>query len=277
MLWRIEPPNGATPSWLFGTAHLTDPRIVNMPEPARNALLNASTVALELAEIRNRRELAAASLKHARLLVMPLGESLWDVIPDKDEAYIRDNPNLPAGKAEALDPYQPWVVATMVSIPACEAKRQAAELPSLDQHIAVLAESRGIPVTGLETVEEQLSVFAGMPLGQQAQYLVASAQLGAMVGDYFETMIRLYLARQINVMLPLAKRLQPPGAGDDMAIYAFIEKELIDKRNRRMTERAQPLIDKGNAFIAVGALHLPGKTGLVELLRSAGYKVIPVN
>jgi uncharacterized protein YbaP (TraB family) len=79
-------------------------------------------------------------------------------------------------------------------------------------------------------------------------------------------------------MMPLAKRLQPPGTDDDaMSIYAFFEEELIDKRNKRMAERSKPLIDKGNAFIAVGALHLPGKTGLVELLRSAGYKVIPVN
>lgn len=277
MLWRVEPPGGGEPSWLFGTAHLTDPRIVNMPEPAHNALLKARIVALELAEIRNRKEMAVATMKHARLLVLPVGQSLWDLIPDKEETHIRDNPILPKGKADTLDPYQPWVVATMLSMPACEAKRQEADLPSLDQHIATVADSQGIAVTGLETVEEQLSVFAGMPLDQQAQYLVASAQLGPIVGDYFETMINLYLARQINVMMPLAKRLQPPGAGDDMAVFAFFEEELIDKRNRRMAERARPLIDKGNAFIAVGALHLPGKTGLVELLREAGYKVLPVN
>lgn len=277
MLWRIEPPGGVEPSWLFGTAHLTDPRIVNMPEPAHDALRKARTVALELAEIRNRQEMAMAAMKHARLLVLPLGQSLWDLIPDKDETYIRDNPNLPKGKAGALDPYQPWVVATMLSFPPCEAKRQAAELPSLDQHIAMVAESQGISVTGLETVEEQLSIFAGMPLDQQAKFLVASAQLGPLAGDYFETMVRLYLARRINVMMPLAKRLQPPGTDTDTSIYGFFQEELIDKRNKRMAERARPLIDQGNAFIAVGALHLPGKTGLVELLRSAGYKVMPVN
>jgi uncharacterized protein YbaP (TraB family) len=277
MLWRIEPPSGAEPSWLFGTAHLTDPRIVNMPEPAHQALLKARIVALELAEIRDRQEMAMATLKYARLLVLPLGQSLWDLIPDKDEAFIRDNPNLPKGKAATLDPYQPWVVAMMLSIPACEARRQQANLPSLDQHIAMVAASRDIPVTGLETLEEQLSIFAGMPLSQQAQYLVAAAQLGPIAADYFETMVQLYLARRINVMMPLAKRLQPPGSSGDMAVYAFFEEELINKRNKRMAERAKPLIDKGNAFIAVGALHLPGKTGLVELLRSAGYKVSPVN
>ena len=62
-----------------------------------------------------------------------------------------------------------------------------------------------------------------------------------------------------------------------LAIMAYVERELIEKRNRTMHERAMPLIDGGNAFIAVGALHLPGNTGLVELLRQSGYRVTPVN
>ena len=52
---------------------------------------------------------------------------------------------------------------------------------------------------------------------------------------------------------------------------------LIRKRNRNMAARAAGLLAGGNAFIAVGALHLPGGEGLVELIRQAGYKVTPVN
>ena len=52
---------------------------------------------------------------------------------------------------------------------------------------------------------------------------------------------------------------------------------LLDTRNQRMAERAAPFIEDGNAFIAVGALHLPGETGLVQLLRDRGYKVTAVD
>lgn len=43
-----------------------------------------------------------------------------------------------------------------------------------------------------------------------------------------------------------------------------------------MLSVAEPLLTQGGAFIAVGALHLPGKQGLVALLRQAGYAVTAV-
>ena len=46
-------------------------------------------------------------------------------------------------------------------------------------------------------------------------------------------------------------------------------------RNLRMRDAALPLLADGGAFIAVGALHLPGAIGLVELLRGAGFTVTP--
>jgi uncharacterized protein YbaP (TraB family) len=51
----------------------------------------------------------------------------------------------------------------------------------------------------------------------------------------------------------------------------------LDERNATMLDRALPLIEGGNAFIAVGAAHLPGDQGLVELFRKSGYEVTPVN
>ena len=62
--------------------------------------------------------------------------------------------------------------------------------------------------------------------------------------------------------------------------YAGAEAEflraLLVGRNEVMMERAAPLLAKGGAFIAVGALHLPGKGGLVERARAAGYEVTKV-
>jgi uncharacterized protein len=52
---------------------------------------------------------------------------------------------------------------------------------------------------------------------------------------------------------------------------------MITGRNRTMADKAAPLLDRGSAFMAVGALHLPGPTGLIELFRTAGYTVTAVN
>ena len=63
---------------------------------------------------------------------------------------------------------------------------------------------------------------------------------------------------------------------EEVAAAKRAETIFLDKRNVIMRDSAIPLLEKGNAFIAVGSYHLFGENGLVELLRKAGYKVTPV-
>jgi uncharacterized protein YbaP (TraB family) len=53
-------------------------------------------------------------------------------------------------------------------------------------------------------------------------------------------------------------------------------RKLITERNHRMVQRMQPLLKEGQQFIAVGALHLPGEEGLLQLLNDQGYSVTAV-
>ncbi|MFT3988278.1 TraB/GumN family protein [Aestuariivirga sp.] len=275
IFWKIEK-QGIEPSYLLGSAHVTDPRVTDMPPGAEEKLASASVVALELAELVDKQKMAAAIFGNAILMVQPPGQSLWDMIPDQDEALIRDNPNLPPHAGGSLYGYQPWVVAAMLAVPLCETQRKADGLLVLDEKIGAAAAANHIQVVGLETVTEQLTVLASMAKEDQVKYLIATAKLGAKASDYLETMISLYMQRRITLYMPFAEHAQAM-TEDDRKIMAYVDEELIRKRNHRMAERAGPLIDKGNAFIAVGALHLPGKEGLVALLRQAGYKVTPLN
>ncbi len=274
VFWRIER-DGIEPSFLLGTAHVTDPRVTALPLQVEAALDTVDVVALELKELRDSQEFAFAAMKLARLMVLPPGQTLWDLIPDAEEPLVRDNPNLPQHARQSIFGYQPWVVAAMLSIPACEQAREQAGLPPLDMMIAEDATKSGTPVVGLETVEEQLSVFAAMPLDLQVNYLISVARLGPKTEDYFETLISLYDRRLITAYMPLTLRVEPANA-DSEKMMAFVEQDLTIKRNRIMMRRAEELLAKGNAFIAVGALHLPGEQGLVELIRGAGYKVVPL-
>ena len=63
---------------------------------------------------------------------------------------------------------------------------------------------------------------------------------------------------------------------EDASGYAAFEERIVTMRNHVMAERSAPILDAGNAFIAIGALHLPGKQGLVALLEDAGYTVSAV-
>ena len=275
LFWKIER-DGVAPSFLVGTAHVTDPRVTGLPPEPAAALAKASIVALELAELGNQKQLLQATLKNARLMVMPAGKTLWDLVPDADEPLIRNNANLPPGASETLYGYQPWVVVGMLSIPLCELTRKGQGLDVLDSQIAHIAESNGTPLVGLETVAEQLAVFANMPLDLQTKYLVAVAKLGPRTGDFFETLVALYESHNVAAYMPFVAHTGKVSA-DDREIMAFVEEDLVRKRNHRMAERAAALLAKGNAFIAVGALHLSGREGLVELIRAAGYRVTSLN
>ena len=276
VLWRIAGRDGAADSYLFGTAHVTDPRVTTLPAEADKALSGAKIVALELKEAADPRALASAALRLAPLMAMPLGEGMWDLIPDEAEAVIRKNPNMPKGRAAVFNAYQPWVVAVTLSLPACEQTRVASGLAVLDQSIGQRALAQGAELVGLETVEEQLKVFAAMPMQQQVDYLMATARLGDLMPDYLETMIQLYASRQVTALMPMSKHIDA-GDAKSIAVMTYIERNLIEKRNRTMANRAAQYLKRGNVFIAVGVLHLPGQKGLVALLREAGYTLTPVN
>jgi hypothetical protein len=275
VFWKIER-EGRASSYLLGTAHVTDDRITTLRPEIERALLDADAAAFELEEVASRERMALASLGLARYMVLPSGKTLWDFVPDDQESLIRNNPNLPPGAANGLFGYQPWVVAVSLSMPLCEVLRVKSGVMPLDMKLAVLAQEEGIAIHGLETLEEQLSILSGLPIDQQLDYLLAVAKNAALIPDQFETLVSLYQQRLVTAMIPLMLRLQPLNASE-MKMLEYVERDLVAKRNHRMAERALPLLENGNVFVAVGALHLPGKEGVVELLRQAGYKLTPIN
>jgi uncharacterized protein YbaP (TraB family) len=87
-------------------------------------------------------------------------------------------------------------------------------------------------------------------------------------------MVELYVEERIALLMPLFDRV--PRYAATATAMTDIEGSLIIDRNHRMHERLLPVLDDGGVFVGVGALHLSGETGLVELLRGSGYTVIRV-
>jgi uncharacterized protein YbaP (TraB family) len=161
-----------------------------------------------------------------------------------------------------------------LAAPECEARRVAAGVAFLDQQIGREAQGRGKAVIGLETVVGQVNALSGMPEASQIHLLKIALALIDSREDQWNVLHELYLARDIGAVLPFTLKLAEK-AGFDPAVFAPIERALIDKRNVTMRDAALPLLREGNAFIAVGALHLSGKGGLVELFRAANFAVTP--
>jgi uncharacterized protein len=272
LLWKITPGNGAKPSWLMGTMHVTDTRVATLPEETKAKIAASRVIALELREILDKQAMQAKMMQDLVRTRMPQGQTLWDAVPDDKEDLIRRNPVIAMAPPELIAQFQPWLVSTQLAVPLCEILRMPHKF-SLDQAIAQRAQISGVEVVGLETIEEQLGVMSGMPIADQVEMLLQQASFKVPVEDIFQTSVELYLSRNVSAMMPLLKHLSAEaGFPMDKRGEAFM-RELIDKRNITTADRAAPLINKGAAFIAVGALHLPGEVGVIELLRKKGFKV----
>ncbi|MEX0343398.1 MAG: TraB/GumN family protein [Rhizobiaceae bacterium] len=269
LLWRIEK-DGLEPSFLFGTMHLTDDRVTDLTDEARTAFEQANTVVIETTDILDEGKAAMALLAHPELMMLPGSDSLRTLLSAEDLAVVTealDGRGIPLGSVIKM---QPWLLTATISIPACEFARRKGGLSVLDAKLAHDAEALGKEIAGLETGVSQLQAMASLPMDLHLQGLVQTLKLGDRINDMFETLIVLYLDGEIGMVWPLFKSILPT---DDPAGYGEFERVMITTRNHGMVENAEPFLQAGGAFIAVGALHLPGEEGIVELLRNTGYRV----
>jgi hypothetical protein len=274
ILWRIEK-QGTAPSHLFGTVHLSDPRVVEMPKKARQALDRASLVILEVADLSPQNSALALSAA-MRLAIFTDGRSLDALISPDEFAKVKSTIERAGMPGETARLLKPWIVTMLMSGTDCERKKVQGGAMVLDMRIAQIARKRGVPIVGLETIDSQLEALAGIPEDQQVQMLRASLSYAERTGDLVETTLQFYLKRNMGGVWPLQIVLAEK-AGFSEASFAKFQEQLIVGRNLKMRDRALPHLAKGGAFIAVGALHLPNASGLVALFREAGFTVTAVD
>jgi uncharacterized protein YbaP (TraB family) len=142
----------------------------------------------------------------------------------------------------------------------------------MDFSLSLRASGSGVKVIGLETLDQQLAFLEGMDLEQQLRMLDHAIEEVHKVRDLHDQMLERYLANDL-VALQRQAMDQLEDLDDDVRV-TFV-REGIEARNRRMLENMLPQLTQGGAFIAVGALHLPGDAGLLALLRQAGYALQP--
>ncbi len=273
IFWRISR-EGVPDSYLYGTVHLTDPRVTDLAPQATEAIKSARVVALEVADV-SPAALAGALSKNPALMMFSDGRRLDHLITPEAFEIVKEQleaVRLPTAFAQN---FKPWVVSMVMAVSECERKRMESGKAVVDMKIAMVAADKGIPIVGLETIEAQIEAAASVPMEEQIALLRSALSLADRADDLRETLLELYLRRKFGLVLPLQRYLAEMNGIRDMDFSGFEEK-LLQKRNRRMRTFALPLLAEGGVFIAVGALHLVGDEGLVELLRDAGYHVDPI-
>jgi hypothetical protein len=275
LLWKIEK-SGVAPSWLFGTMHVTDPRVTALPPAAQTAFDSAGTVVIETVEILDPVKAQAALLTKPELTMFTDGTTLSQLLSADETKIIEAELSRRGIPLELVSRMKPWMIAGLVALPACELARKADGVEFLDIKIANTASDQGKQLLGLESIGEQMAAMADLPMEFHIRGLVETIKLADLMPDIMATMVDLYLQGEIAQIMPVILAAGPAEMEEDASGYAAFEERIVTMRNHVMAERAAPILDAGNAFIAIGALHLPGKQGVVALLEEAGYTVSAV-
>ena len=259
LLWQIDKP-GLTPSYLFGTIHSEDARVNRLPFEIRSRFERADSVSLEV-----QMDLTTM-LKVAKAMFFK-GEASLDQLISKElydktvKALLKyDMPTMVVNKLK------PWAVVVTLSMPPT----QTGEV--LDLQLYRKAQQLKIPTYGLEKVEEQLQVFEDIPLTDQITLLRDTLKYIDKMPIIFDQLHELYLARDLTALMRFSITYMR-NSSDNQALMDAFYKRVVDDRNIRMVNRMEQRLQEGNAFIAVGALHLPGEKGLLKLLQNRGYQV----
>jgi uncharacterized protein len=263
VLWRVTR-DGTRPSTVFGTIHVTDPRVAELPGPVRRALDGARSVTLEFVPDPYTRErfMEAAMFLDRQTLEGTIGTE------DFERAVEVLAPiGLPR---EVVNKLKPWGVLLNLREP-----RRAVEGLPLDGQLLEIARARRLPLEQIEGVEEQIFTFDEMPMDSQVALLRHSLAHRDELGALAERTLDAYLARDLAALWRL--REQFIARHPEIAAHqALMTKRVIYDRNVVMAFRMQRQLRRGDAFVALGALHLYGEKGVLALLEDDGYRAARV-
>jgi uncharacterized protein YbaP (TraB family) len=267
LLWRIER-EGVAPSYVFGTIHVSDKRVLDLPRPVTSAFADSNTAVFELLITP---DLEAELARHMMFTDgTRLSELIGEELFETTSGVARQYGLIPT----VLDMVKPWALVALFCSPPAETMRQSKGDPVLDAWLQDEARRQDKILVALEEPNEQIDVLEGMAIDEQIELLRATVENKAEVDRTFDQTLQFYLDRDLAGLEGL---LGPdPDIDLDMELLEEFNERLILEHNDLMAERLLPIMEQGGVFVAVGALHLPGANGLLQQLSDAGYVVTAV-
>ncbi len=246
-------------SYVFGTMHTNDPRVLQMPGIIMQAFQASTVVSVEVSvrDKKMREALSLMFLPHGDQLQSIIGKQKFDriTVMAKDYGIPKQN----------LNRMKPWAAATIFSQPPDRVKANIV----LDQEIEKMGFNRGKKIVPLETMLEQMGLFNSLSPKQQIEFLDSAIDNYSGLQGEISRITDMYLKGDTG---PLLCHIRTTMMQYSPELRSFTLDLLITTRNHVMKDRMQPLFKQG-AFVAIGAAHLPGKEGVLNLLKEEGYRI----
>jgi uncharacterized protein YbaP (TraB family) len=259
LLWEISGNGLQQPSYLFGTIHMICKEDFLLSETAKQKFNSSKQVYLEL-------DMDDPQLQMMMMqqLQLPSNESLKNKFDESDfkalDSFLMKELNM---NLAVFDQFKPMMVMSLLA----QRVLSCAEMESYEMNFVKMATEQKKELLGLEKVEDQLAVFDAIPDSLEIRSIMN------MVNDFdaqkkeFNRMSTIYKSQDLEALYQLIAE-SPEMMGS--------QELLLDRRNRNWIPVMDSAMKKTSTFFAVGAGHLGGNQGVLELLRKQGYSVKPI-
>jgi len=261
LLWQISGNGLQKPSYLFGTMHILCADDAHLSDSLRAVIAHIDEVYFEI-DISDMSGMLG-SMKYMR---MNDSKKLSDLLTPKEyervKAYFNQHAAmLPFGM---LERFKPMLISSLIETAGLDCQTT----DGMELMIMKEVRSHSKPVNGLETVEFQAGLFDSIPYEQQARELVNYVDSSDEYKKMTQQLAEVYKEQDLDKIDSMSRQGDPSMNGHmDLLLY---------DRNRKWAKMLAGLLPKKSLLVAVGAAHLPGENGVIDLLRKQGYVLTPV-
>ena len=271
LLWKISGKDAKGDSYLFGTHHIAPVSLIDTTPGLKDAMAGVDAVygEIDMSEMTSpsaqqvimSAAMAPADSTVTKLLTAEQIDSVNAVLGKYTNGMLKLD-QLAMFKPRMIDT-QLGMLQTMVAFPEFNGQEQ------LDNTIQLKCRELGKNIKGFETLEQQMNLLMSGSMTEQASDLMESVRKDSEAAEKARKLANAYMSADINTIENMF--LDP-----DLGMDEKSRKMLIDDRNADWLKQLSSILPSESVFIAVGAGHLIGDTGLIKELQKAGYTVTPV-
>ena len=276
LLYKISGNGIGKPSYIVGTYHLAPASYVDSIPGANEALASVEQVCgeVDMSEM----ESMAGVQKVMAAMMLPDGKSLSDILSDEEMGKLNAFMNEVMGAdlnnpliAAQLGKMTPAAIANQLQL-VQYMKMTPGFNPNalIDSYFQSEAKKADKPVIGFETIDFQISVlYTGSTIERQKEQLICMIDNQEYNQMVMEQLTKAYFSQDIDAVLAVTE--EKLGTSCDSTPEE--EEALIYGRNADWVEKIPAIIGDKSTLSVVGAAHLPGERGVLELLKKEGYTV----
>ena len=261
--WRVS--DADSDVYIFGTFHILPRGLDWQTDALMAAVDSADTLYLE-ADVHSSEAQAQMQSLIPQYGLNPQGVTLSSMLDDETQALLAEVAPTVGAAPASLEPMQPWLVQVLLSVAKIQ---QMGYDPNAGAEMQLIAHVRDTDTQFgyFETAEEQIGFLSGIPQDVQVEGLAETLHEIEDLPQEVDDMVRAWAVGDMETLDAFVN-------GDMREEAPEVYETVIVERNRNWIPQIEHILDgEGTVFIAVGAGHLPGDEGVIELLRDRGYAV----